>query len=57
MRKYKLLDGYKLSQKIEGGGKVSLLIEKANSDLEPVVVGHLVDGQYLIDDEVKAKLV
>lgn len=49
MRKYKLLDGYKLTQKVEGDGIVDLVIKKIDGSEDDVIVGQVIDGKYVIE--------
>lgn len=48
MRKYKLLDGYKLTQKVEGDGIVNLVVKKIDGSEDDVIVGQVIDGKYVI---------
>ena len=49
MRRYKLLDGYKLTQKVEGDGIVNLVVKKIDGSEDDVIVGQVINGKYAID--------
>lgn len=51
MRRYKLLDGYKLTQKVEGDGIVNLIVKKIDGSEDDVIVGQVINGKYAIDTD------